>query len=229
VEYKVVLEASILLFGLVALALFLLAPQRSRFLRGLGWLALAAAVAFVGYRLSRQYAASWLADVVFGVSAAAAILSAVKVVTHSRLMYSALYLVLVVLATAALVLLMGGELLAAVLILVYAGAIIVVYIFVIMLAQSTAPAEYDRYAGRTVVGVLAAAVVGVSLAALPMADGRSAVGPSETNLVELGRVVLIDYVAALELAGAILLAAVIGAIALAAAKRAMGPSAEEQP
>jgi len=62
-----------------------------------------------------------------------------------------------------------------------------------------------------------------------MADGRSAVGPSETNLVELGRVVLIDYVAALELAGAILLAAVIGAIALAAAKRAMGPSAEEQP
>ena len=54
---------------------------------------------------------------------------------HPRPVYSAVYFVLVVLATTGLCVLAAAEFLAAALVIVYGGAIMVTYIFVIMLAQ----------------------------------------------------------------------------------------------
>src|SRR5262245_33130545 len=55
---------------------------------------------------------------------------AVRVVTHSKPVYSALFFVLVVLSTAALVVMVGADFLGAALVIVYAGAILVTYVFV---------------------------------------------------------------------------------------------------
>src|SRR5688500_5995780 len=64
---------------------------------------------------------------------------AVRVVTHPRPVYSALYFVLTVFATAGLFILLWAEFMAAALVLIYAGAILVTYVFVIMLATQAAP------------------------------------------------------------------------------------------
>jgi NADH-quinone oxidoreductase subunit J len=73
---------------------------------------------------------------------------AIRVVTHPRPVYSALYFVLTVFASAGLFILLWAEFMAAALVLIYAGAILVTYVFVIMLAASaTTPATAaDRLA-----------------------------------------------------------------------------------
>ena len=71
---------------------------------------------------------------------------AVRVVTHPRPVFSAIFFILVVLSTAAMLVLIGAEFLGAALVIVYAGAILVTYVFVIMLAQQTAPQSGGMFA-----------------------------------------------------------------------------------
>ncbi len=84
--------------------------------------------------------------VVFG---AIALAGAVRMITHPRPVFAALYFILVVIATAAMFLLLGAEFMAFALIIVYAGAILITYMFVLMLAQQSpggdqGAAWYDR-------------------------------------------------------------------------------------
>ena len=75
--------------------------------------------------------------VYFWIFAFIAVAGALRVITHPRPVYSALYFVLTVLATAGLFVLLWAEFMAAALILIYAGAILITYVFVIMLASQT--------------------------------------------------------------------------------------------
>jgi NADH-quinone oxidoreductase subunit J len=74
----------------------------------------------------------------FWIFSAVALVGAVRVITHTKPVYSALYFVLTVFATAGLFLLLWAEFMAAALVLIYAGAILVTYVFVIMLAAEAA-------------------------------------------------------------------------------------------
>lgn len=73
----------------------------------------------------------------FWAFSAIAIASAVRVITHPRPVYSALYFVLTVFASAGLFVLLQAEFMAAALVLIYAGAVLVTYVFVIMLAAES--------------------------------------------------------------------------------------------
>src|SRR4051812_33630998 len=75
----------------------------------------------------------------FWIFSAIAILGALRVITHPKPVYSALYFVLTVFATAGLFLLLWAEFMAAALVIIYAGAILVTYVFVIMLASEATP------------------------------------------------------------------------------------------
>jgi NADH-quinone oxidoreductase subunit J len=79
----------------------------------------------------------------FWIFAVIALVGAVRVITHARPVYSALYFVLTVFASAGLFILMYAEFMAAALVLIYAGAILITYVFVIMLAAS-AQSPSDR-------------------------------------------------------------------------------------
>jgi len=79
-----------------------------------------------------------------------AVASAVRMITHHKPVYSALYFILVVLSSASLFLLLDAEFIAFALVIVYAGAILITYLFVLMLAQQspdpndpTGQPEYD--------------------------------------------------------------------------------------
>jgi NADH-quinone oxidoreductase subunit J len=78
----------------------------------------------------------------FYVFALVAVGGALRVITHPKPVYSALYFILTVIATAGLFLILSAEFMAFALIIVYAGAILITYLFVIMLATQ-APTEDD--------------------------------------------------------------------------------------
>lgn len=100
-----------------------------------------------------------IVPLVFGVIA---VMAAVRVITHRRPVFAALYFILVVVASAALFLMLHAEFMAFALIIVYAGAILITYMFVLMLAQQS-PTEsgdagsawYDRTPREPAIALLA--------------------------------------------------------------------------
>lgn len=166
--------------------------------------------------------------------AAVAVFAAVRVVTHPRPVYSALYFVLTTFATAGLFVLLWAEFMAAALILIYAGAILVTYVFVIMLAQqasspgraATATAEYDAVSREPVV----AAAIGFGLMAMLLVVILDKAGPitavpegsqatralmADRPTQSVGRHLFEYHLVNLELAGLILTLATVGAIVIA--------------
>lgn len=179
----------------------------------------------------------------FVVFAILVLVSAVRVVTHPKPVYSALYFIMVVMSVTGLCVLASAEFLGIALVIVYAGAILVTYVFVIMLAQQTGIAAYDRNArepfAAVALGFLLAAATGQAMvsqqslqaagqdrakvrlvaqssgqqeaAALNSLANEKKVG----NVQALGGALMTNYVVAVEVAGVLLLVAMVGAIAIA--------------
>lgn len=173
--------------------------------------------------------------VFFYLFSAVALATAGRVITHPRPVYSALYFVLLVVAVAFLLVLQRAEFLAVALIIIYAGAILVTYAFVIMLAQQAGAAAYDIrsrepfwavLAGFVTMGAVAGQIDHLPDAALPPAEDQirlaqapvqaDPAGPDENigNTEAVGRSLLTTYVITLEVAGVLLLVAIVGAIAI---------------
>jgi len=143
-----------------------------------------------------------LPNVFFYVFGFLALASAVRVITHSKPVYSALYFVLTILSSAGLYLLLYAEFLTFALIIIYAGAILITYLFVIMLATQTpseqeygALSEYDAVARDPIIATgvgftLLAALTGMlatGVTGLPEVDaGAEAANPNRV-LAELPR------------------------------------------
>jgi NADH-quinone oxidoreductase subunit J len=158
--------------------------------------------------------------VLFILFGAIAVCGAILVVTRKHPMASALYLILTLFAVAALFVLRQAHFLAAVQVIVYAGAVVVLFVFVIMLInvpEDRMPVE--RATTTRVLGVLAAGFFILESAVLARRFSMP-IGPAaEVGTVEaVGRALFTDYLLAFEITSVLLLAAVIGAIALAKRK-----------
>jgi NADH-quinone oxidoreductase subunit J len=155
---------------------------------------------------------------------------AVNMLISPQPVYSALFFILVIIATTGLVLLAEAEFLAVALLIIYAGAILVTYLFVIMLAkQSGGPAPYDRRARTPLIGcVVGFVLLGLVSRALvelgQVGIGDVPAGSHRGAAQEIGGLILTDYIIAVQIAGVILLAAMVGAIAVARRQ----PSPEEE-
>jgi NADH-quinone oxidoreductase subunit J len=178
----------------------------------------------------------------FWIFSAIAIVGAVRVITHPRPVYSALYFVLTVFATAGLFILMYAEFMAAALVLIYAGAILITYVFVIMLAASAQTtgdrsplaglAECDTQsrepftaacAGFALMGVLFFVIfdkaerLGQFNFTAPVA-GLSAEEQVHGSTQSIGQYLFQDQMVNFELAGLILTVSMVGAIVIARRK-----------
>jgi len=135
-------------------------------------------------------------------------------------MASALYLILTLFAVAALFVLRQAHFLAAIQVIIYAGAVVVLFVFVIMLInvpEDRLPVE--RATTVRVLGVLAAGFFILESAVLARRYSMPAGPAAEVGTVEtVGRALFTDYLLAFEITSVLLLAAVIGAIALAKRK-----------
>ena len=155
--------------------------------------------------------------------------SAAAVVTSRNPVHSVLFLILAFFNAAALFLIAGAEFLAMILVIVYVGAVAVLFLFVVMMLDvnfGQLREGYQRYlpVGATVGAVLFAELVLV-LGGWKFAPQASALRLSSTpagvsNTQALGRLIYTDYVFLFQIAGLILMVAMIGAIVLTHRERA---------
>lgn len=189
-----------------ALALVLLMPRPGRNLRLLGALIAVTALggAWLGIALGTDLITQ-LTEKTLGLPSAAfayyyvfsfiAIASAVRVITHKRPVYSALWFIMVVLSSAGLLLVMNAEFMAFAMVIIYGGAILVTYMFVIMLASQNEPQheedipDYDRYARDPMWAscagfLLLAVLLSVYYSDVPLQPNPAAAMKSDAELIE---------------------------------------------
>ncbi|MCY4221653.1 MAG: NADH-quinone oxidoreductase subunit J [Thiotrichales bacterium] len=166
-------------------------------------------------------------QIVFYFLAAVLVGAAVMVITARNPVHAALFLVLAFFTSAGIWLLLEAEFLAIVLVLVYVGAVMVLFLFVVMMLDiNLAPLRegFIRYlpvgaAVAAIVVVELALVIGVSDFGLESMPAPPAHPADYSNTRELGKLLYTVYVYPFELAGAILLVAIIAAIALTMRRR----------
>ncbi|GAB4195519.1 MAG: hypothetical protein Kow00105_09740 [Phycisphaeraceae bacterium] len=141
--------------GAIALALML--PRSTGGVKFIGPLLGVASLGGVWLFLSnsglwadRDTGLSGAAFVYYYLFSAIAIVAAVRVITHTRPVYAALWFVMVILASAGLFLVLSAEFMAFAMVIIYGGAILVTYMFVLMLAsQSTSDREVQQSYDKT--------------------------------------------------------------------------------
>jgi NADH-quinone oxidoreductase subunit J len=169
--------------------------------------------------------------VLFYIFAAIAVASGVLVVSARNPVHSVLFLILAFFNAAGLFLLIGAEFLAMILVIVYVGAVAVLFLFVVMMLDIDFLQLRSGFVRYLPVGTLVGLVL---LAELVLVIGSWAVGPTIpgqaavattggvplTNTRALGDILYTRYLFAFQLAGLILLVAMVGAIVLTLRHRA---------
>jgi NADH-quinone oxidoreductase subunit J len=214
----------------------LLPGKRESSIRWIGGLVLLAALLIFIALIVRQGAGMRGEGVYFWLFSAIAVISGIRVISHAKPVYAALYFVLTVLAVAGLFVLLWVEFMAAALILIYAGAILVTYVFVIMLAsqahsgvsgKAAEGAEYDRVSrepalaaavGFTLMGILLFVIFEKAQGLPPKiaeATPAGAIADGGGSVRALGNYLFTDQLLTLELAGVLLTVSMVGAVIIA--------------
>ncbi|MCS6947142.1 MAG: NADH-quinone oxidoreductase subunit J [Steroidobacteraceae bacterium] len=169
-----------------------------------------------------------LVSILFWLFSVVLIAAALGVIVARNPVHSALALVLAFVTSAALWLLIEAEFLAIILVLVYVGAVMVLFLFVVMMLDinfEELRRGFTRYAwlGWIVAGIVIVELVGVVAArqfGLDVRAGMAPVPPDYSNTRDLGTALYTDYLYPLQLAGILLLLAIVAAIALTMRRRA---------
>ncbi len=173
-----------------------------------------------------------IAAAAFYLFSAAIVVSATMVVAARNPVHSVLYLISAFIASAGLFVLMGAEYLAMVLIVVYVGAVAVLFLFVVMMLDvdfvelKQGFLQYVPIGGALAVVVVVELLLVVGVWTIPSDAELARVHPSPkagepvsaidgpSNIEALGLILYTDYVYLFQIAGIILLIAMIGAIVL---------------
>jgi NADH-quinone oxidoreductase subunit J len=163
-----------------------------------------------------------IATLVFYVFAAVLVFSALMVVGARNPVHSVLFLILAFFNAAGLFLLVGAEYLAMTLVIVYVGAVAVLFLFVVMMLNvnfAELKQGFLRYlpVGATVAALLFTELMIAFVASLEYPPAHAAAKPFAEGLPNtqaIGNVLYTDYIYPFQVAGLILLVAMIGAIVL---------------
>jgi NADH-quinone oxidoreductase subunit J len=154
--------------------------------------------------------------------AAASVGSAVLAVTRKDPVHSMLWVLALFLHAAGIFLLLGAEFLAAVQVIIYAGAILVFYLFVLMLLDLPGEVARPRFGAHWPLAAAGAAgFVGLTWLVLgesfdPIAGAADAPEAAASgSLAEAGLALVGPFALPFEMAGLVLLAAIVGAVVLA--------------
>jgi NADH-quinone oxidoreductase subunit J len=151
------------------------------------------------------------------------IASAVMVIAARNPVHSVLFLILSFFNASGLFVLLGAEFLAMILIVVYVGAVAVLFLFVVMMLDidfaelKRGSLQYLPFGALIGLILVAELVMAGSVWVLKpalVAAKASATPARVTNTIALGRILYTDYVYYFQIAGLVLLTAMIGAIVL---------------
>ena len=167
-------------------------------------------------------------EIVFYVFSLIMLGAAVAVISVRNPVYAALYLVLAFFSAAAIWLLLEVEFLAIILILVYVGAVMVLFLFVVMMLDINLEPLRAGFAKYLPAGIFVALLMAVEFLLVLWTKGRFNESAFPTppphpadysNTAALGERLFTHHVLAFEVAGVILLVAIIAAVALTLRKR----------
>lgn len=234
---------------LAAVGMWLMLPRgrkKGRLLGGLLGLGGLGCLAMLGMCLG-----STLNSTVYGVVATTAVVSAAMTITFRNPVYCAIWFALSLLATAGLFMLQNAQFLGVATVVVYAGAILVTFLFVLMLANPGGNAYYDRVSwegflsagtGALLIGILLYTITMTTFG--PQADAKTPVAKAiisgasqdarkdnilhEQHVAKLGGEMFSKHLISVEIAGTLLLVALVGAIAILGHERQTKPNAAAQ-
>jgi len=164
-----------------------------------------------------------VAAISFYLFASSLIVGGLFTVISRNPVHSVLWLILSFISAAGLFVLLGAEFVAMLLIIVYVGAVAVLFLFVVMMLDvdfAELKAEMARYMPLALlIGVILLMQFGIAFGNWQMADGAEAARAAPTpadihNTAALGLLLYDTYFILFQLAGLILLVAMIGAIVL---------------
>jgi len=171
-----------------------------------------------------------LASLLFYVFAAVVSLSAVMVISARNSVHSVFFLILAFFNASGLFVLLGAEYIAMTLVIVYVGAVAVLFLFVVMMLNVNYQRLRAGFLKYLPVGLLVATILFIELIALQYASAFSMLSmasisaeipdPAVTsNTKAIGDLLYTRYVYVFQLAGLVLLVAMIGAIVLTLRQR----------
>ena len=169
-----------------------------------------------------------IVSIAFYIFAILLLASAATVVTVRNPVHAVLFLIVAFFNAAGLFLIAGAEFLALILVIVYVGAVAVLFMFVVMMLDidfAELRGGFQKYLPvGAAVGVLLLAELGFALGGwqfAPEAGGLrfAPTPPQMSNTEALGRLIYTDYVFLFQVAGLVLLVAMIGAIVLTLRER----------
>ncbi len=167
-----------------------------------------------------------IAILAFYLFATLTIVPAIAVIFARNPVHSVLWLILAFFNAAGLMLLVGAEFIAMLLVIVYVGAVAVLFLFVVMMLDIDFATLRSGFTRNLPFGIiialvlLAEIVIAVSAwEAGPALSGRHVVATGQPNIVALGQLLYSRYLFPFEIAGLILLVAMIGAIVLTHRRR----------
>jgi NADH-quinone oxidoreductase subunit J len=149
-----------------------------------------------------------------------AIASAVMVIFAKHPVHAVLFLILTFVNASGLFILMGAEYLAMLLIVVYVGAVMVLFLFVVMMLDVDFAAMRAGFLQYLPTGILIGVIF---MAELLLVAGTWFIKPTllktaplaqTTNAAEIGKVLYTTHIYYFQMAGLVLLVAMIGAIVL---------------
>jgi NADH-quinone oxidoreductase subunit J len=162
-----------------------------------------------------------IAAFAFYLFATLTIASALAVIFARNPVHSVLWLIVSFFNAAGLMLLVGAEFIAMLVVIVYVGAVAVLFLFVVMMLDIDFASLRSGFTRNLPFGIIIALVL---LAEIVVALFAHQAGPAfashniaaatQPNIVALGQLLYSRYLFAFELAGLILLVAMIGAIVL---------------
>jgi len=156
-------------------------------------------------------------NVIFGILCVVMVVAAFRLVTTQNVVRAALFLAIVLAGVAAIFILLAAEFVAGVQVLVYIGAVVVLLLFGVMLTR----APIGRDAGldndqRWLAALVAVFLVGALGSVLLDAFGKQKISFGEIqNSAAVSDSLFGTYVVPFEVASVLLLAALVGAVALA--------------
>ena len=160
------------------------------------------------------------------------VFSAIMVIISKNTIYSVFFLILVFVSVSILFIMIGAEFLGMIMLIVYVGAVAVLFLFVVMMLniveQITKRSSRKGFINYISVGSIVGAIIFLELLVviggwkykgtfIPLSDININVDLSNTHV--LGNILYTDYIHLFQIAGMILLVAMIGAITLTFSKR----------
>ena len=162
-------------------------------------------------------------ELVFYTFSLVLVFAAVAVVTVRNPVYAVLFLVLAFFSASAIWMLLEAEFLAIILVVVYVGAVMVLFLFVVMMLDINLVPLKEGFIRYLPVAALVAVIMAVELLMVLWSRGRFGVelfpipAPNTadySNTRELGELLYTNYLLPFEVAGVILLVAILAAVAL---------------